>query len=80
MIHDERLREETFMRNMIRLREMLETVRTTKWLRLDYLGGGLDGCAVLQQELHDLDAILLACDVQRSEAIQRTCVRVGFPV
>lgn len=34
-----------------------------------YLGDGLNGSAVLQQELHHLDSVLLAGDVQRRETI-----------
>ena len=37
-----------------------------------YLSGGFNGGSVLQQQLHDLDAILLTGDVQRSETILET--------
>ena len=41
------------------------------------LGGGGDGGAVLQQQLHHLDAVLLAGDVQRRETIQGSRVHLG---
>ena len=34
------------------------------------LGGSLDRRAVLQQQLHNLDPVLLTGDVQRGEAVQ----------
>ena len=37
--------------------------------RAAYLGGGLDGSPVLEQQLHHLDPVLLARDVQRREPV-----------
>lgn len=80
-IRDLQCCEETLVKNMIRLRDAWQDVRMT-WngLRFDHLGGRLDGRAVLQQELHHLDAILLARDVERRKAVQGARVRIGFPV
>lgn len=45
-----------------------------------YLCGGLDRSAVLQQQLHHFDAILLARDVKGREAVEGARVRVRLPV
>lgn len=45
-----------------------------------YLGRRLDGRPVLQQEFHDLDAVLLAGDVKGREAVQSSRVRIGFSI
>jgi len=37
-----------------------------------YLGGGLDGSCVLQQQFNDFDSVLLTRDVQRCEPVLRT--------
>ena len=44
------------------------------------LSSGLYGRAVLDEQLHHLYAILLAGDMQRREAVEGPCVRVGFAV
>lgn len=44
------------------------------------LRGCLNGSAVLQQELHHLDAVLLAGNVQRGEAIQSSGVHFALAI
>ena len=39
--------------------------------------GSLDGRSVLEEKLHNLDAVLLTGDVQWGEAIQSTGVNLG---
>lgn len=43
-----------------------------------YLGGCFDGSAVLEEQLYDFDAVLLAGDVQRREAVEGARVRVAL--
>ena len=45
-----------------------------------YLGGCFDGGSVLEQQLHDLDPVLLAGDVQRREPVEGPGVGVGLAV
>ena len=47
---------------------------------MTYLSSGLDGGAVLQQQLDHLDAVLLAGYVQGREAVESPRVRVGLAV
>ena len=53
-----------------RKRQKIVTVKTEKCGRCTaYLCGGINGSAILQQQLHHLDAVLLACNVQWGEAV-----------
>lgn len=45
-----------------------------------YLGSRLDGRPMLQQKLHNLDAILLASDMERREAVQSPRVWIGLSI
>ena len=45
-----------------------------------YFGGGFDGSTVLEQQFDDFDAILLAGDVQRSEAVEGAGVGIALAV
>jgi len=46
--------------------------RWTESVWISYLSGGFDGGSILEQELHHLDSVLLASNVQWGEAILST--------
>ena len=45
-----------------------------------HLCGGFDGRSVLEEQLHHLDPVLLASDVQRGEPVEGPGVGVGLAV
>lgn len=53
---------------------------SANWKGRDYLGSRLDGRPMLQQQLHDLDAIFLAGDMEGREAVQSPRIRIGFSI
>ena len=47
---------------------------------MSHLCRGFDGGTMFEQQFHDLDPVLLAGNVERSEAVEGSCVRIGFAV
>jgi hypothetical protein len=59
---------------------LVSTHCSSHWLSLLYLGGGFDGGSILEEELHHLDPVLLAGDMEGGEPVEGPGVRVSLAV